>query len=211
MGTEPEDIGVSLKALPIFSTMRSNLAMVLAFSRRSILEASNYRDEDLGFLGIRPGEEQMNIHNGNVITIQVALLYQALENYQELKKTKPTLEYRELEDFLKDLEGTGEFIDSMRIIRNGVFHVNTPKLRDRQCITSFNETCNEHGGVPTVMAELLNLLYDFTEKVFEGKLKIWPAAAYEDLDRLEKERPDLMAKLKIGEADLLEIVDAMYP
>ena len=184
--------------------MRSNLAMVDAFLRRSVLEVSNYSGNDLGFLGIKPGEEQRNIHNGSVMTIQVALLYQILKNYQVLKRVKSTLEYPSLEDFLKDLESGGEFVNGMRLIRNGVFHVNTSNPRDKQAITSFNETCKQRGGVPAVMAELKKLFYDFTEKIFLGELQIWPDRIYADLERMEKERPGFKERLEKGELNFPE-------
>ena len=59
------------------------------------------------------------------------------------------------------------------------------------------------------MAELRTLLYDFTEKCFSGRLKIWPMSLYEQQERTERERPDLIARLENGQVDFSQFMEAM--
>ena len=62
--------------------MRTNLALVDSFVRMSFLEPPNNQNlPDLGFLGLTPGEEQLQVHNYAVLTLIATLLYQALQNY----------------------------------------------------------------------------------------------------------------------------------
>ena len=93
--------------------MRSNLAMVDASLRRSTLEATNYKGEDLGFLGTKPGADQMNTHNRSTAVIVVALLFQALKNYSDMKRISARLEDPSLENFLNGLKNKNQFIDGM--------------------------------------------------------------------------------------------------
>ena len=204
----PDDIKVVLKVTPVFSTMRANLAMADAFVRRSFIE--NTDREDLGFLWVERGRSQMDAHNSSVATIIVALLYQAVENYYELKRMDSRLEDVSLEDFLSSLDNDGGFVDGMRMMRNSVFHV--PKSRHwRKVVKRFSDTCQPNGEVLAIMFEIRNRLYDFTEKVFSGELRIWPDEVYEAWERLERDRPDLMEQSGTSEVDIDEILDAMQP
>ncbi len=180
-----------------------------AFSRRSVIETSNYNNEDLGFLFKMPGEEQVNVHNRSVTVIVVALLYQSLDNYFIIKRLKPNLKYVILDDFLGDLESQFSFLDGMRTIRNGVFHIRDPKSWRSRSVDSFHEGCMNRGGVLATMTELLNLLYGFTEKVFGGELRIWPESVYEQIENLDKARPDLKTKLENGKISFAEYVEAI--
>ena len=182
MRSEKDEFEVSFKVLQIFSTMRVNLAIVDAFSRGSFIGPENKDEVDLGFLGIKPGEDQHKIHNQSIVTIVVALLYQTLANYYVMKSIKAELKDPDVEEFLNGLEDPDKkFIEGMRIIRNGMFHVRVAKGRERKCATFFTETCNKRGGVVQVMYEMQKILYGFTEKCFSGKLKIWPTFIY-DID-----------------------------
>ena len=87
-----EDVDSTFKALAVFRNLRTNLALFSSFARRSGLEPANYSGEDLEYLGVEPGENQLKIHNGAINTILVALVTQALSNYFELKSIKPRLE-----------------------------------------------------------------------------------------------------------------------
>ena len=145
--------------------------MINAFSRRSMLEPSNYGGQDLGFWGVEPGEEQMTTHNRAIITIQIALLYQTLENYLTIKKINPKLEDSSLEDFLNSFPSRKKFVDGMNSVRKGVFHIKSTKAWRSRKVVSFLDTCDKRGGTLTVMAKLIGLLYDFTEKVFLGRVK----------------------------------------
>ena len=209
MATEPNHFDATLKALPIFSTMRSNLAMVDAFLRRSIIETSDYKDEDLGFLGVAPGRDQLEIHNRSVTLIVVALLYQSLENYLDLTRIDPRLEDPSLQDFFKRLGGRRRFLESMKTVRKGVFHVRSTRSWRSRSARFFDEVCGERGGVLPLMSELRMLLYDFTEKVFIGKLRIWPDYFYEEMERMEIARPGLREKLESGEIEFTEYMDAI--
>ena len=209
MSLEQDDFSTSMKAVPIFFTMRSNLAMVDAFLRRSVIEISNDQSDDLGFVWTHPGEQQLSIHNRSITTIVVALLYQTLENYWALKRVKPALEYPGLENFLNDLGGSGKFVDGMEIVRKGVFHVRSLRSWRSQKVASFDKICQQRGGTSVVIRELRNLLYDFTEKVFLGELRIWPDDGYEELNRMELARPDLREKLESGEIEFAEYMEAI--
>ena len=209
MTTEPDHFAATFKALPIFSTMRSNLAMVDAFLRRSIIEPSNYKNEDLGFLGVAIGKEQLDVHNRSVTLIVVALLYQSLENYFDLTRIYPRLEDPSLQDFFKGLGGRRRFVESMKTVRKGVFHVRSARSWRSRSVRFLDEVCGERGGVLSVMSELRMLLYDFTENVFMGKLRIWPDYLYEEMERMEIARPDLREKLESGEIEFTEYMDAI--
>ncbi|MXX52661.1 MAG: hypothetical protein F4Z35_01520 [Dehalococcoidia bacterium] len=114
-----------------------------------------------------------------------------------------------METFFKSLGSRRKFFDGMKTVRNGVFHVRSLRSWRSRNIRFFGEICDECGGILTVMSELHRLLYDFTGKVFSGELRIWPDFIYEDWDRLERERPELIGKLETGNVDILEVIDAM--
>ncbi len=191
MTTEPEVVMTSFKSLSVFSTLRSNLAMVDAFLRRSVIKTSNYTDIDLGFLGVPPGKEQSNVHNQSVSLIVVALL-----------------EDPSLEAFFKSLRSKRRFVDGMKTVRDGVFHIRSLRSWRSRGVRFYYEVCNERGGVSNVVSELRGLFYDFTEKVFLGKLRIWSDFVYEDMERLREERPELIQKLERGEIEFSEFIDA---
>ena len=147
------------------------------------------------------GKKELDAHNSSVATILVALLYQAVENYFELRRMDHRLQDILLEGFLSNVDNSGGFVDGMRLMRNSVFHV--PKSQYwRRAIRDFSNTCKPRGGIVAVMAELRIRLYDFTEKVFLGKLRIWPDIIYQDWEWLEKERPDLIKKYTPGKRTL---------
>ena len=209
MTIEPDDSTTTFKALPIFSTLRSNLALVDAFLRRSTIETRNYNGTDLGFLGAEPGEEQLNIHNRSVTVIVVALLYQTLENYSDLRRINPRLEDPGLEAFFKSLGGRRKLFDGMKIVRKGVFHVRSLRSWRSRNARFLEEVCDERGGILAVMSELRRLLYDFTEKVFVGDLRIWPDSVYDDMERWRRERPELVQKLESGDIKFSEYIEAI--
>ena len=171
---DPADLQSSDRALRVFQTMRANLALAMAFSRRSTLEPENWKGDDLGFLGVKRGRDQLEAHGHAVVSILSALVFQALENYLEMKKLKPRLEDASLERFLDGLEDRCRFLAGMEKTRHAVFHVKSRRAWRNRDIAFFVQACEQRGGVSTAMAELLNLLYDFTDKCFSGDLKIWP-------------------------------------
>ena len=196
---DAEDLGSTLKALPVFRTLRTNLALFSSFARQSGLEPANYSGDDLEFLGVEPGENQLKVHNGAITTILVALVTQALSNYFELKSIKPRLEDPDLEKFLDHLKDKGRFFRGMTKTRNAVFHIRSRRAwRDRD-VLFLHEVFQQRTrtGDPDVVGKLSVLLYDFTQKCFMGDLKIWPLRQYEEIEALDRE---LRARIDTGEA-----------
>lgn len=205
---DAEDLASTFRALPVFHTLRTNLALFSSFARRSVIEPANYSGEDLGFLGIEPGESQLKAHNQAIATILGAVVTQALRNYCELKRIKPRLEDPDLEKFLDQFGDRERFVRGMTKARNAVFHVKSRKAwRDRD-IAFVHEIVQQRiqAGDPDVVARLSFLLYDFTQKCFTGSLKIWPLRLYEELDALD---PELRARMGTGEASLDEFIEAL--
>ncbi len=183
MGTRGDDDVVSFKVLPIFWTMRSNMAMLDSFMRKALLDIENNRDDmDLGLFGVKLGKHQIQIHNQSVVTIIVALLYQAIENYFDMKRLKPAMEDTDLESFLNALGGREDFVDGMRAIRNSTFHIRDLTKQERECVAALNQTCIQRGGVHAVMSQMRDTLYTFTEKTFLGQLKVFPKSVYEQME-----------------------------
>lgn len=205
---DAEDLGSTLKALPVFGTLRTNLAMVSSFARRSGLEPANYSGDDLEFLGVEPGENQLKVHNDAITTIRVAFVRQALWNYFELKRIKPRLEDPDLERFLDQLGNRERFFSGMTKTRNAVFHVRSRSAwRDRD-VVFLHEVLQQGAkeGNPDVAEELAVLLYEFTQKCFMGDLKIGPLRQYEELEALD---PELRARMDTGEVSFEEFIEAL--
>ena len=203
-----EDVDSTFKALAVFRNLRTNLALFSSFARRSGLEPANYSGEDLEYLGVEPGENQLKIHNGAINTILVALVTQALSNYFELKSIKPRLEDPDLEHFLNHLEDRSMFFRGMTKLRNAVFHVKSRRAwRDRD-VVFLNEILQQRieAGDRDVVKSLAVLLYDFTGKCFMGDLKIWPLRQYEEIEALD---PELRARRDAGEASVEEVIEAL--
>ena len=205
---DAEDLRSTFKALPVFQTLRTNLALFSSFARRSGLEPANYSGEDLEFLGIEPGENQLEVHNGAITTILVALVTQSLSNYFEIKSIKPRLEDPDLEKFLDDLKDRARLFQGMTKTRNAVFHVKSRRAwRDRD-VVFLNEVFQQRtkAGGPDIVGKLSVLLYDFTQKCFMGDLKIWPLRQYEEFEALD---PELRARMDTGEASFEEFIEAL--
>ena len=133
---DAEDLGSTRKALSVFRTLRTNLALFSSFARQSGLEPANYSGDDLEFLGVEPGENQLKVHNGAVTTILVALVTQALSNYFELKSIKPRLEDPDLEKFLDHVKDRDRFLRGMTNTRNARLPRQEPEslARSRRCV-----------------------------------------------------------------------------
>ena len=207
MSTHGDDVRNSLRALEIFGTMRSNLAFVDSFVRNSFLDTpSNPNLPVLGFLGLEPGDEQRIVHNNSVLTVVAALLYQALLTYYDMRRFKPGLEDPVVENFLDGLRDRQQFIDGMRTIRNHTFHIYRIRRKEIESIAAFERICEQGGGPHSVMQQLLNYLYEYTEKCFMGELRIFPEQLYEDLERRKREAPlfaDRWEKGELTSEDLL--------
>ena len=205
---DAEDLGSTMKALPVFQTLRTNLALFSSFARRSALEPENYSGEDLEFLGVEPGGDQLRIHNEAITTILAAFVTQALSNYFELKRIKPRLEDPDVEKFLDQFEDQERVISGMTKTRNAVFHVKRRKAwRDRDVVFLHGVLRRRaEAGQPDVVGTLAVLLYDFTQKCFMGDLKIWPLRQYEEFEALD---PELRARMDRGEASFEEFIEAL--
>ena len=182
--------------------------MFSSFAHRSRLVPAHYSGDDLDFLGVEPGENQLKAHNGAITTILVALVTQALSNYFELKKIKPRLEDLDLEKFLDKFEDRERCFSGMMKIRNAVFHVRSRRAwRDRD-VVFFHEVFQKRtkAGKPDVVGELSVLLYEFTQKCFIGDLKIWPLRQYEEFEALDSE---LRARMDNGDASFEELIEAL--
>ena len=207
MSTRGDNASDSFRALAIFSTMRTNLALVDSFVRKSSIELLNDQNlSDLGFLGLGPGEEQRQVHNSAVQTLMAALLYQAFQNYCDMKRFKAELEDPDIEGFLDGLGDRQQFIEGMRIIRNHTFHIYRSSRKDRKSIAAFGEACEQRGGAISVMSQLLDLLYRFTERCFMGELRIFPDQLYEDLERRKSEDPQFAERWEKGELTSKDIL-----
>ena len=194
---EKEDASSTFKALPVFRTLRTNLALFSSIARRSGIEPTNYSGEDLGFVGVESGENQLKVHNGAITSILIALVTQALSNYVELKSIKPRLEDPDLEEFPDRFEDRERFFRGMKKARNAVFHVRSRRAwRDRD-VAFLGEVLQQRveAGDSDVVGSLSALLYDFTGKCFTGDLKIWPLRYYE---ALEAPDPDLRGEDRRG-------------
>ena len=205
---DAEDLRSTFRALWVFETLRTNLALFSSFARHSVIEPANYSGEDLEFLGVEPGENQLGVHNQAINTILTALVTQALKNYLELKRIKPCLEDPDLEEFLDQFEDREKFLRGMTKVRNAVFHVRSRRAWRDADVLFIHEVRRrrvQEGG-PDVVGELSVLLYDFTEKCFMGDLKIWPLRQYEELKALD---PKLRTKMDTGEASFEELVEAL--
>ena len=206
MSSRGDDVSNSFRALSIFKTMRANLAFVDSYMRMSFLEApSNQNLPDLGFLGLERGDEQRKAHNHSVLTLVAGLLYQAFKNYCDLKRFKPGLEDAAVENFLDGLKERQQFIEGMRVIRNHTFHIYGLNRKDSESIAAFGEVCEHGDGALPVMRQLLDLLYQYTEKCFMGELRIFPEQQYEDLERRKSEDPLFTERWQKGELTLEDL------
>lgn len=191
------DTKSSIQALAIFQTMRSNLAMVMSFVRRSLPKDPNLEEYDIRLLGVSPGKAQLATHTRSVTCFLIALLSQCLDNYKDLKRIKPGLEDADLEAFLNGLEDRRRFLSGMTRVRNAVFHVKDMREWRHHDIAFLARVCEPRGAFPVVLETLLNHLYAFTSKCFRGELKIHPRFVYQRV--AEQGIPELDAQLKAGD------------
>ena len=97
------------------------------------------------------------------ICTHMALLYTAVCSYEALVKVNPLLRYDKLD---KELEAAkrNDLLDSMRKVRNAVFHVR-PSTRSEQLILDIVRLSTEN---KLEWNKLENLLFDATERVFRS-------------------------------------------
>ena len=154
--------------------------MFSAFARQSGLAPENYSGQDLGFLGVEAGENQLKVYNRAMGHLLLALVAQALNNYVELKRINPRLEDTDLEKFLDGLGDRDRFIRGMTNVRNAVFHVKSRRAWLHRDVVFLDEVSQQRvdSGDSDVLGKLSVLLYDFTQKCFMGDLKVWPLRSY---------------------------------
>ena len=205
---DAEDFGTSFKGLAVFQTLRSNLALFSSFARQSGVEPENYSGEDLGFLGVEAGENQLKVHNEAIGKILLSLVTQALNNYVELKRINPRLEDPDLEKFLDGFGDRDRFFRGMTNVRNAVFHVKSRRAWLHCDVVFLDEVFQQRveSGDSDVVGKLSVLLYDFTQKCFMGDLKVWPLRLYEEQEALD---PELRARMDAGEASFDEVIEAL--
>ena len=191
------DLKSSLQALAILQTMRTNLAMVMSFVRRSLPKDPNLEQYDIGLLHVPPGEAQLATHARAVTCFLAALLSQCLDNYQEMKIVRPGLEDAGLEAVLDGLEDRRRFLSGLTRVRNAVFHVNDLKAWRHPDVEFLARGCERHGTFPEIMETVLNHLYAFTSKCFSGELQIHPRFVYQRAAK--RGIPELNAKLEAGD------------
>ena len=205
---DAEEFGTTFKALPVFQTLRTNLALFSSLARQSGLDPINNSGEDLEFLGVQAGESQLKAHNEGIAKILVALVTQALNNYIDLKSINPRLEDPDLEKFLDGLADRDRFFRGMTKVRNAVFHVKSRRAwRDRD-VVFLEEIFQQRveSGDSDVVGKLSVLLYDFTQKCFVGDLKIWPLRLHEEQEAVD---PELRARMDAGEVSAVEVIEAL--
>ena len=211
------DVESSFQALGVFRTMRSNMAMVMSFVRGSIPKDPNREEYDIGLLGVAAGKAQLVTHSRSVNCFLIALLCQCLDNYEDLKRIKPGLEDADLEAYLDGLEDRERFLSGMTRVRNAVFHVKDMKAWKHPDIVFLARVCEPRRAFPVILETLLNHLYDFTSKCFNGELQIYPRYVYQRA--FDDGIPELHARLKAGDISVeeyekafKELIEAMvYP
>jgi hypothetical protein len=196
------DIASSLQVVAIFQTMRTNLAMIMSFVRRSLPKDPNLEQYDIGLLNVPPGEAQSATHARAVTCFLAALLSQCLDNYQKMKTVRPDLEDAGLEAFLDGLEDRCRFLSGLTRVRNAVFHVNDLKAWRHPDVGFLARGCARHGTFPEVLETLLHHLYVFTSKCFRGEWQIPPRFVYQRAAELRI--PELNAKLEAGDIAVRE-------
>ncbi len=201
-GLDWSDTKSSFQALTVFQTMRSNLAIVMSFVRRSLPKDPNLEEYDIRLLGVSPGKAQLATYTRSVTCFLISLLSQCLDNYEDLKRIKPELEDAELEAFLDGLENRRRFLSGMTRVRNAVFHVKDMKAWRHPDIGFLARVCEPRGAFPVVLETLLNHLYAFTSKCFAGELQIHPRFVYQSA--AEHGIPELDAQLKAGNISVEE-------
>ena len=175
------DFENNIKALEILFTMRSNLAMLDSLTRQSIINDNNIdvlENVQLNFLGYEKLDDQIAIHNQSIYLFTTAFLYQIVDNYLSLKTIKPELEDSDIEMYFDKFEDKNKLIRNLRGIRNSVFHITNLNQMNRNR-SSFFDSCAEMGGFLVVIQNFRKLFYEYTEKCFQGKLKIFPNEIYE--------------------------------
>lgn len=192
---------LTAKAWAAFGNMRTNLALATSFERRSGIRPADWDGTDLRFRGLAKDWTQPQVHNITITLILVALTYQALKNYGEMKDLLPRLEDPDVERFLDTLEDRHRFVRGMEMLRNGVFHV---RRRPHPDIRFFGRVCVQRGGAPAVISAMLDALYAFTDKVFTNELTIWPLGMAEAVEKLDRQAA---AEGRMTFAEFSEIFD----
>ena len=110
-------------------------------------------EPELGLLSSQSLRAAMSIHQ--------ALLYTAVCFYEALVEANPALRYDELDEVLEAARRNG-LLDSMRDLRNAVFHVR-PNVRSHELLLDVVRGSTENA---LDWNRLENLLFDAAERVF---------------------------------------------
>ena len=161
---------VVLRSMEGFEALRSVLAYLRSISvvfetrhagghlaaLRDEIEAtapSHLTEPELGLLKSQCSRAAMHLH--------LALLYTAVGFYEALVETNPALRYDELDEVLEAARRNG-LLDSMRELRNAVFHVR-PSVRSHELLLDVVSGSKENA---LAWNRLEDLLFDATERVF---------------------------------------------
>ena len=96
-----------------------------------------------------------------VISTHVALLYAAIWWYEKLVEINPSLKHDPVDAELRTVSDSG-LLESMREVRNAVFHIRPSTRAERLISDVVNRTLANR----LALAKLERLLYDATEAVF---------------------------------------------
>ena len=168
--TEPDRIRVVLRSLEGFQALRSALAYLRSISVvfesgnagghlatiREEIEATapeHLTEPELGLLSSQCSQAAMYTHQ--------ALLYTAVCFYEVLVEANPALRYDELDEALEAARRNG-LLDSMRDLRNAVFHVR-PSVRSHELLMDVVRGSTENA---LDWNRLEDLLFDATERMF---------------------------------------------
>ena len=108
------------------------------------------------------------------ICTHVALLYTAVCFYKTLVEVNPELRHDKLDEELEVVSGSG-LLESMREVRNAVFHVR-PSTRSELLINDVVKRTLEN---KLALSKIEDLLYDATERVFRS-----PEALFQEKEEI---------------------------
>lgn len=181
-----EDFESSMEALSLFSTLRAHLMMADSFFRDSIMEATEDKELDVGFVATPRGMAQVVTHNQAVELLMISILLPAVDTYLAMVEVRPMLKDPDLEAFLDDLGDRNRFCHGMKKVRNGVLHINSVKYWQQEDISLVGRECDKKGGPWAVMSRMRDMLHGFAAKCFARELKIWPLSVYKHQIQVEK-------------------------
>ena len=167
---KPTKSGIVLSSLEAFQGLRLAMAYLrsisIVFDRPRDGGRLDSADQDLrmvltGTADVKDIPQMLMFCAKAAISTHVALLYAAIWWYRKLVEINPALEYETLETELKVVIDSG-LLESMREVRNAVFHIR-PSTRSERLI---DDVVKRTLANRLALAKLERLLYDATEAVF---------------------------------------------